>query len=290
MKPYFHSIAGSFAKTILLWTLLVNLTLSLSGMGDQWPLPGDQPPLTADQPPLTGDQPPLKADQQPASWVQPPDRTPAPGHAIPADSGFRVTDFVDLPGGWTDGKDEGWSMEFRETWYIDPERPSVIKEVEEYKPLNDALPDLPPDSLRDRFHELISAQASGDGKAGIKNITYEFVLLDPHLASSGNISFPSPEAMDPGTRALQQALISLVKSRAGAMSGFDPEEQMLSVYFHEEWKVDAAARTIIKKVRAVTPVIWQRRKTVQGEPVNDGATGYPVYYKNVLERIDLRNP
>ncbi len=223
-----------------------------------------------------------------------------------SDTGFRIVDFVDLPGGWISGVDMdrntgmdgdrntgvdgNWSLEFRETWYIDPERPSVVKEVEEYRPLNDALPDLPPDSLRRRFNELVSAQVAGNGKAGIKHITYEFVLLDPHLASSGNVSFPSPEAMDPGTRALQQVLISLAKRRAGAMSGFDPGEQMLSVYFHEEWEVDVAAMTIIKKVRAITPVIWQRRKTVQGEPVNDGATGYPVYYKNVLERIDLRNP
>jgi hypothetical protein len=45
-----------------------------------------------------------------------------------------------------------------------------------------------------------------------------------------------------------------------------------------------------RQVNAITPVIWQRRRTVEGEPVNDAGTGWPVYYKNSLSRIELRNP
>jgi len=215
-----------------------------------------------------------------------------------SDTGFRIVDFVDLPGEWISGVDGdrntgvdgGWSLEFRETWYIDPERPSVVKEVEEYRPLNDAMPDLPPDSLRLRFASLVRAQATGTEKLTFRNVTYEFVLLDPHLESSGNVSFPSPDSMDRETMALQQELISLIGRRSSAASGFDLEEQLLSVYFHEEWQVDPVSLEITRKVDAITPVIWQRRKTVQGEPVDEGGTGYPVYYKNTLERIQLRNP
>ena len=188
------------------------------------------------------------------------------------------------------GVDRGWYLQFRERWTIDPDRPVIIKEVEEYRPFNDALPDIPPDSLRQRFASLVRAQAAGTEKLTFRNVTYEFVLLDPHLESSGNVSFPSPDSMDRETAELQRALISLIGRRSSAASGFDLEDQLLSVYFHEDWQVDPVSLEITRKVHAITPVIWQRRKTVQGEPVDEGDTGYPVYYKNRLERIQLRNP
>jgi hypothetical protein len=43
-------------------------------------------------------------------------------------------------------------------------------------------------------------------------------------------------------------------------------------------------------VRAITPVIWQRRQTEAGDPVNEADTGLPVYYKNQMQQINLRNP
>ncbi|MCD4709533.1 MAG: hypothetical protein K8R52_01695 [Bacteroidales bacterium] len=45
-----------------------------------------------------------------------------------------------------------------------------------------------------------------------------------------------------------------------------------------------------KNENGITPVIWQLRQTAEGEPVHDAETGFPVYYKLKLERIDLRNP
>jgi hypothetical protein len=37
-------------------------------------------------------------------------------------------------------------------------------------------------------------------------------------------------------------------------------------------------------------VIWQRRRTAEGEGIDDAETGLPVYYKNPLRRIELRQP
>lgn len=215
-----------------------------------------------------------------------------------SDPGFRIVDFVDIPGDWISGVDGdrnsgvdwGWYLRFRETWTIDPDRPVIIKEVEEYSPLNDSLPDVSPDSLLSRFTGLVRTQADGGEELIFTNVTYEFVLLDPHLQSSGNVPFPSPDSMDRETMALQQALISLVSRRSRAASGFDLKTQLLSVVFHEDWLLDPVTMEITRKVRAITPVIWQRRRTVQGEPVDEGGTGNPVYYKNRLERIELRNP
>ena len=245
----------------------------------------------------------LQAQEQLPAMVG---QLPAMDRGIRADSGFRIVDFVDLPGDWISGVDGdrntgvdgdgntgvdgGWHLEFRETWHIDPERPSIVKEVEEYRPLNDSLPDVSPDSLRSRFAALVRAQAADEEVMNLRGITCEFILLDPHLGSSGNVSFPSPDSMDRETIALQRALISLIGRRSRAASGFDLKTQLLSVYFHEDWQLDPVSLEITRKVGAITPVIWQRRKTVRGEPVNDGDTGYPVYYKNTLERIELRNP
>ena len=215
---------------------------------------------------------------------------PVRSQETPPDSGFRVIDYVDLPGAWS-GEDEGeWYLWFRERWSIDPRRPAVTKTVDEYRPFNDAIQDASPDSLQQRFALLVGKQPVTDGKVVLKGITYEFVLLDPHLESSGNIAYPSADSMDAGTRTLQQALISLVRRRSYMASMFDLEDQLLSVHFHEDWYMDPVSLAITREVRALTPVIWQRRRTIQGDPVNDAETGYPVYYKNLLQRIELRNP
>jgi hypothetical protein len=207
-----------------------------------------------------------------------------------ADSAFRVTDFVDVPGAWTGEADSGWYLEFREQWIIDPDRSMILKKVEDYRPFNKSLPDVSPDSLKALFASMIRKQFPAGGKISARGISYEFILLDPHLESSGNGFYPSPDSMDRGTKALQQALISLVRRRSQLGSMLDLEEQLLSVQFHEDWYLDPVSLKLTREVLAITPVIWQRRRTVQGEPVDEPDTGYPVYYKSLLERIGLRNP
>ena len=209
---------------------------------------------------------------------------------VPPASGFRVIDVVDLPGKLCNAGDDSWYLQFRENWFIDPKKTTISKKVEQYHPLNPAFPDASPDSLRSIFASLIREQPSPEGRVACRGISYEFVLLEPHLEGSGNTSFPSPDSMDEQTLALQQSLVSLVSRRSRMGSLLDLEQQLLSVRFHENWYIDSVTLEITKDVEAITPVIWQRRQTVQGEPVNDPETGSPVYYKNMLERIRLRNP
>ena len=116
------------------------------------------------------------------------------------------------------------------------------------------------------------------------------MLLDPHMMASGNSGYSEPDSMDVWTKKLQGELISLVKSLSKSKERYDLNTQMLSVHFHEDWIIDPVSLQIIKKVHGITPVIWQRRKTTDGEPINDAETGLPVYYKNSLNRIELRNP
>jgi len=96
--------------------------------------------------------------------------------------------------------------------------------------------------------------------------------------------------MDAATRSLQSELISFIKSCSSVGSWYDLPNQLLSVQFHEEWVIDPVTLQISKKVRGITPVIWQRRRTEAGESINDADTGLPVYYKNQLPPIQLRNP
>lgn len=209
--------------------------------------------------------------------------------ALP-DSGFRVIDIVDLPGKWSNERDGDWYLQFRERWVIDPKKTMINKQVEKYHPLNHALPDVSPDSLQQLYAAMIREQSTSEGMVNYRGLSYEFILLEPHLEGSGNISFPSRDSMDEHTLALQRALVSLVSRRSRMGSLLDLEQQLLSVHFHEDWCIDPVSLEITKKVEALTPVIWQRRRTAGGEPVDDPDTGYPVYYKNMLERIELRNP
>ena len=128
------------------------------------------------------------------------------------------------------------------------------------------------------------------GASHLRNVSYEFMLLDPHIRESAYIAFPEPDSMDSWTRKLQIDLISLIKPRDHSGYSYDYNEQLLSVIFHEKWFIDPLTLEITKRVQGITPVMWQRRRTNKGEPVNDTDTGLPVYYKNQLCRIDLRNP
>ena len=89
---------------------------------------------------------------------------------------------------------------------------------------------------------------------------------------------------------LQETMIALINHRYSFPEVYNPQEQLLSVYFHEDWVIEADHQHVKKKVKGITPVIWQQRQTAEGEPLHDAATGYPVYYKLKLERIELRQP
>jgi len=189
----------------------------------------------------------------------------------------QLIDIVDLPGELV-GLDtnpqlkSGWYLEFNETWTITPGRSSISKSVAGYKIRDRNNPRAAPDSLQLHFSELMEHLPVAKGSIRLTNITYEFLLLDPP------------------TRLLQGELIKLVQSQTDADNIYDFQHQLLSVWFHEEWSFDPLSQMITKKVLGITPVIWQRRQSNSGEPVNDAESGLPVYYKIQLDRIELRNP
>jgi hypothetical protein len=124
----------------------------------------------------------------------------------------------------------------------------------------------------------------------LSDISYEFTLLDPHVPGSQDSPFPLAGTMDPATARLHEDLIELAARRSTRLDRYDLKEQLLSFYFHESWTIHPVSLRVTKKVHGITPVIWQQRKSVDGVPINDAETGLPVYYKNTLDRIDLRNP
>lgn len=207
---------------------------------------------------------------------------------------LEVIDLMDLPRELnrleTDPLLRGsWYLEFQERWQVLPESRSILKEVTAYLPRNDGVPGLQADSLHLLFSGLIS-RAGTDGKPlRIKEVSYEFMLMDPHHPGQGNSGFSEPDSMDAWGRNLQGMLIELVRA-ARHTGSYDLPEQMLSLYFHEEWTIDPQTLRIRKVVRGITPVIWQRRQTEDGDPVNEAETGLPVYYKNITTLISLRNP
>ena len=138
--------------------------------------------------------------------------------------------------------------------------------------------------------EILSSIPSKNGAIPIRNISYEFHLLDPHLVASGNRAFSEPDSLDGPTRQLQDQLIALVTARNTFEERYQLDQQLLSLIFHEDWSINPANLMVSKKVRAITPVIWQRRQTETGEPINEAETGLPVYYKIELKQIFLRNP
>ncbi len=215
-------------------------------------------------------------------------------HVFLQDPEHHVIDFVDLPpefSGQTQMKKnlDAWYLEFDESWLVDSPGGCIRKSVHSYRLHDRNAPLASPDSLSKGFKSLVRQMPVTNGSVRLRNISYEFVLLDPHLRESGNIGNSVQDSMDSRTRKLQKELISLLESRV--ISGLRNEfnARLLSVEFFEEWVIDPVTFRITKKVHGITPVIWQRRQTSAGKPVNDADTELPVYYKIKLNRVNLRN-
>jgi len=194
---------------------------------------------------------------------------------LTAQAGYhRIIDFVEVPDEIGNTGDSACFIEFMEQWtFLD--KGSLTKEVTGFEFEC---------SREQQDHSL------PPGITRIKDINYEFMLLDPHLVESRNQAFSEPDSMDLYTRNLQAGLIELIQRQAPISPLYDLRKQLLSVHFHEEWILDADTRKISKKVKAITPVIWQRRQRVDGTGIDDGESGLPVYYKTPLEKIMLRQP
>jgi len=188
---------------------------------------------------------------------------------------FTLVDFIDVAPAFQELADTLCTMEFLEEWIIQPAEHTLLKYV-----LDQDSSCIP----------LLKSLPKRKGSISLRNLSYEFVLLDPHLIASGNTAFPEPDSMDLPTRRLQAALIELISNLSRTAMQYPLKDQLLSVLFHEDWSLDQEYGKITKTVWGITPVIWQRRQTVSGEPINDGETGLPVYYKLQQERINLRNP
>lgn len=204
------------------------------------------------------------------------------------ETGRDVFDVVALPSAWTG--QTGWEIHFRETWTIDRQRPAIRKIVENWIPRNDSLGQLSADSLKTLFTSLVRMNLAPGETTFRADMHYEFLLLDPHAAGSGITGFVSPDSMDRETRDLQKGLIGLLDRSSRTGSRFDLEEQLLSVWFRETWELDPTTREFTREVGSVTPVLWQRRQTSEGETIDEPGSGYPVYYKNRLQPFPLRNP
>ncbi|MCK4749860.1 MAG: hypothetical protein KAT15_22545, partial [Bacteroidales bacterium] len=101
-----------------------------------------------------------------------------------------ITDFVELPAELNLRGDTACFIEFRELWTF-PARGLLIKEVLAY--------DL---SCSSEQKELVLP----GGISRIKEYSYEFMLLDPHLSESGNRAVSGPDSMDVYARKLQSDL------------------------------------------------------------------------------------
>ncbi len=173
---------------------------------------------------------------------------------------YQVVDVIDLPPALSSRPGDSCRIEFREQWTIDVAGSMISKKVSDYGIIcSDGTREVP-----------------GSGKPlRLKDISYEFFFLDPHLTA---------------TRELQAAIIALVDARFPVNKIYNLPAQLLSVHFHEEWVVAPAQGELRKRVEGITPVIWQLRQTAEGRPVNEAESGLPVYYKLELPRIDLRQP
>jgi len=172
-------------------------------------------------------------------------------------STLRVRDTVQIPSLKPTYPMELTDLCFDEIWSVYPSRPALYKEVVGYKALESRkeVEDWP-----------------GDQYQGM--ITYEYELRDPQTGKE-NVPFGP--------------LGELVQKHSALARNYDIGTQLISVRFREDWFYDTLSREFIKKVQVITPVIWQLRQTKEGEPVNDGDSGLPVYYKLELEPIRLRN-
>jgi len=173
---------------------------------------------------------------------------------------FQMFQVMDLPREFNLDRQPSCRLEFQEEWIIDPAGSSISKTV---------------DTVKFPCDDLSVNVTLPEGITRLKNISFEFSFLD------------LPEQM---AKEVQMAIIALVNKSYSFPEFYDPGEQLLSVFFHEEWSMDEDPMVFSKKVKALTPVIWQRRQTTSGEPLLDPDTGYPVFYKLELERINLRQP
>lgn len=203
---------------------------------------------------------------------------------------FRVIDQVDLPDALGGSEGSAQYLEFREVWVFNPDRPSIRKESSTPVIRDTQDTTSSPGDLLRMFGDRVRRLPVREGRVVLEDIRYEFNLLDPHLVGSGVEGFPVPDSMDEATRALQEALIAMVKKRSMNGERYNWEQEMLSVWFREKWSIDPATLEITRLVKSITPVIWQRRQTEEGEPVDEAGTGSPVYYKNSLRPVPLRHP
>ena len=191
------------------------------------------------------------------------------------DTQIAVVDVVDIPAALTGQPDHAWYLSFSETWTVSADRPGILKLVISYTVRDRLFPLATEDSLQPAFREFVGELPRSRGMGRIGDISYEFLLMDTEMEQTNNLHGP----------------VSLLVSRYSAMAKhYELQSQLLSVYFHETWFIDPSTLKITRSVDGITPVIWQRRATTEGEPVNDAETGLPVYYKIRLERILLRNP
>ena len=194
--------------------------------------------------------------------------------AVAQETQIEVSDAVHLPSVLTGQPDHSWFLEFRETWTFPEDGTGIRKDVDSYRVKDLQHPEIEEDSLLTAFGEMIEGLPRARGVHRFGEFSYEFLLADPGMEQKNNLHAPVVEMV----------------SRHSAVAGhYKLPEQLLSVHFHETWYMDPDSSTITKKVLAMTPVIWQRRATKDGEPVNDAETGLPVFYKIQLERIPLRN-
>jgi hypothetical protein len=185
-----------------------------------------------------------------------------------------VVDVVELPAIMTGQSDTSWYLEFREEWTISGDRAAIFKSVNSYTVHDLRDPHADKDSLQSAFGAFMRQLLLAGGNSRFREITHEFLLMDDQ---------------DTTLEMIRAGLSSLVADNSAMADHFNLRDQLLSVYFHEEWTVDPVSYQITKRVLGITPVVWQRRETAEGEPVNDADTGLPVYYKMNLERIPLRN-
>jgi hypothetical protein len=174
-----------------------------------------------------------------------------------------VQDEVDLPLVMEGHAGQDLIISFKETWNIKPVKGSIKKQVESFSVL-DHNNVAAADSLLEKLKSIAPLT--------LEQVSYEFMLVDPETGQKNN---------------LHGDITILVSKHSSMASKYDLQQQLYSINFLETWKVDPDMVSILKKVVSITPVIWQRRQTEAGDPVDDAESGLPVYYKIQLDKINL---